>query len=224
MNASTRPQSQVTSVAANKPQTKQAQAKLTQAERTEISDQRMFDATVQLVMEHGPAATSLKDVGVLAGYSRGLASHRFGSKDKLFDFVLRRLGGMWLTQLKTATGDKVGLPAVEQAIEQHYQFCVDAPDYVRTFYTLWFESVNANSELSQTIKGIHKRRFEDVVNWIMDDPSISQSVKDKADTIAEQFSATVVGIVYYWLENPHKTNKIKSLHEGLKNTMTLLLR
>ena len=70
------------------------EGRLTQAERTEISDQRMFDATVQLVVEHGPAGTSLKDVGVLAGYSRGLASHRFGSKDKLFSFTLRRLGVM----------------------------------------------------------------------------------------------------------------------------------
>ena len=74
--------------------------RLTQAERTEISDQRMFDAAVTLINLHGPAGTSLSDVGVLAGYSRGLASHRFGSKESLFDFVVRRVGDIWLEQLK----------------------------------------------------------------------------------------------------------------------------
>lgn len=198
--------------------------RMTQAERTDLSDQRMFDATVQLIIERGPTATSLKDVGVLAGYSRGLAGHRFGSKDNLYNFVLRRLGVIWLGQLKDATGKKVGLVALDQALDQHYQFCVDAPDYVRTFYTLWFESVNADSDLSKTIKGIHQRRFQDVVNWILKDPSIADSIKREADSIAAQFSATVVGIVYYWLSNPEKMNETKRLHEGLKRTMTKLLR
>lgn len=197
--------------------------RLTQAERTEISDQRMLDATVKLIVERGPAATSLSDVGVMAGYSRGLASHRFGSKDRLFNFVVRRLGELWLAKLKAATGNRVGIAAVEHALDKHYEFCVDAPDYVRTLYTLWFESVNTNSELSETIKGIHHRRFQDVVNWISNDPTISESVKREADVIAAQFSASVIGVVYYWLANPEKINETKRLHEGLKRTMMRLL-
>lgn len=200
------------------------EGRLTQTERTELSDQKMFEAAVTLITQHGPAGTSLKEVGVLAGYSRGLAGHRFGSKDNLFDFVLRRLGVIWLDQLTTATGKRVGLTAVERALDQHYQFCVEAPDQVHTFYTLWFESVNADSNLSKTIKGIHQRRFQDVVNWILKDPTIRDSVKREADSIAAQFSATVVGIVYYWLSNPEKINETKRLHEGLKRTMTKLLR
>lgn len=195
----------------------------TQAERTEISDQRMFDATVKLIVERGPSATSLTDVGMLAGYSRGLASHRFGSKERLFNFVVLRLGELWLAKLKEVTLNKNGLDAIEQAIDQHYQFCVDAPDYVRTLYRLWFESLNADSELSETIKSIHQRRFQDVVNWIVQDPVISEQTKREADVIAAQFSASVIGIVYYWLANPKKINETKSLHEGLKQTMTRLL-
>ena len=183
----------------------------------------MFDATVKLVVERGPAGTSLSDVGVMAGYSRGLASHRFGSKDSLFNFVVLRLGDMWLSKLKEATNNQVGLQAVEKAIDQHYQFCVDAPDYVRTLYTLWFESLNSESELSDTIKSIHQRRFQDVVNWIVHDPSISEHTKREADIIAAQFSASVIGIVYYWLANPKKINETKGLHEGLKQTMKCLI-
>jgi AcrR family transcriptional regulator len=199
-------------------------ARLTQAERTEISDQRMFDAAIALINERGPAATSLSDVGVSAGYSRGLASHRFGSKDRLFDFVVRRVGDIWLEQLKNATGGEVGFAAIEQAVDQHYQFCVEAPASLRAFYTLWFESVNSKSELNDTINSIHQRRFQDVVNWVLNDPSISEQVKREADMVAAQFGASVIGIVYYWLGNFDKLSEIKRLHDGLKQTMMRLLK
>lgn len=195
----------------------------TQSERTEISDQCMFDATIRLVVERGPAATSLKDVGVLAGYSRGLASNRFGSKDNLFGFTLRRLGDIWLTQLTAATSGHIGLDAVHKALDQHYLFCLEAPDYVRTFYKLWFESVNASAELSDVIKSIHARRHQDVVTWIQSDSDLSSAVRQRADHIAAQFGASVIGIVYYWLANPTDLEQTKTLHDGLKETMTQLL-
>ena len=202
---------------------KTREASLTQAERTEISDQRMFDATVELIVERGPAGTSLKDVGVLAGYSRGLASQRFGSKDKLFGYVVRRLGRLWLAQLTNVTEGKTGYEAVERAIDEHYRFCQEAPNQVKTLYTLWFEAVTSESELSVTMKEIHQRRFLDVVAWIVNSPSIDDSVKKQADSIAAQFNATVIGLVYYWLSNTDKVIEVKGLHDGLKKTMKLLL-
>jgi len=132
--------------------------RLTQAERTEISDTKMLNAAVELIVEHGPAGTSLKEVGLKAGYSRGLAGERFGSKDRMFAFVLRQVGDEWLGHLKKATRGITGIEAIHHALDEHYRFCVEAPDHVRTFYTLWFESVNAGSELKQIIGNIHNRR------------------------------------------------------------------
>lgn len=200
------------------------ESRRTQAERTEISDRRMFDTAVTLINERGPSGTRLSDVGVLAGYSRGLASHRFGSKDSLFNFVVLRVGDIWLEQLKQATMNQSGFKAIESAVDQHYQFCVEAPAHLRAFYTLWFESVNAQSELSDTIQKIHQRRFQDVVNWVLNDADTSDSEKRDADIIAAQFSASVIGIVYYWLANPEKIKETKRLHEGLKHTMMRLLK
>lgn len=198
--------------------------RLTQAERTEISDQKMFDAAVALINQHGPAGTSLCDVGVLAGYSRGLASHRFGSKDSLFNFVVLRVGEIWLDQLKNATANQTGFSAIESAVDQHYQFCLEAPANLRAFYTLWFESVNSKSELSETIQKIHQRRFQDIVNWVLNDSQVSEAQKRDADIIGAQFSASVIGIVYYWVTSPEKLKETKRLHDGLKHTMMHLLR
>jgi len=191
----------------------------TQAQRAEVSEQRMFEATVAIINERGAAATSLSDAGIQAGYSRGLASHRFGSKEKLFAFVVRQVGERWLSQLKQSIGSSIGLEAIEKALDQHYKFCLDAPIYVRTLYALWFESINSDSELGDIINAIHQRRFQDVVNWIVHDSSINENIKREADIIAAQFSASVTGISYYWLANPSKLHEIEKLHEGLKRTM-----
>ncbi len=184
----------------------------------------MFDAAVRLINERGPVGTNLSEVGVLAGYSRGLASHRFGSKDNLFNFVVLRVGDIWLEQLKNATTNQLGFAAIEKAVDQHYQICVDAPAHLRAFYTLWFESVNAQSQLGNTIQKIHQRRFQDVVNWVLNDSQIGEAEKRDADIIAAQFGASIVGIVYYWLTNPEKTKETKRLHDGLKHTMMRLLK
>lgn len=203
--------------------TMKTNGRLTQAERTEISDNRMLEAAVKLIVDRGPAATSLKEVGLKAGYSRGLAGQRFGSKDKLFAFVLRQVGDAWLSHLKKATRGETGLSAIDHALDEHYRFCVEAPDQVRTFYTLWFESVNAGSELAAIIKNIHNRRHQDVVSWIQADPAIAEAAKRKADTVAGQFCASVIGIVYYWLANPDDLEETRRLHENLKKSMSLLL-
>jgi len=52
----------------------------TQAERTAISDRAMLDAAIDLILEHGTDKTTLAAIGEKAGYSRGLATYRFGSK------------------------------------------------------------------------------------------------------------------------------------------------
>lgn len=197
--------------------------RLTQAERTEISDNRMLDAAVDLIVEHGPAATSLKEIGLLAGYSRGLAGQRFGSKDKLFAFVLRQVGENWLGHLKESTENLTGLEAIHTALDEHYKFCVEAPTQVRAFYTLWFESVNAGSELAEIIGNIHNRRHADVRDWVLGDRVTDDNIKSRADDIAGQFCASVTGIVYFWLANPAELGQSRSLHENLKHTMTLLV-
>ena len=60
----------------------------TQAERTARSDAQMLDTAIKLICEYGTERTTLKAVGETAGYSRGLAGSRFGSKEGLMIFVV----------------------------------------------------------------------------------------------------------------------------------------
>ena len=83
-----------------------------QAQRTALSDTRMLEAAIRLIIERGAGKTTLKEVGELAGYSRGLAGYRFGSKEGLLNFVVRSVGDDWLRELKQVTADKIGYAAI----------------------------------------------------------------------------------------------------------------
>jgi AcrR family transcriptional regulator len=60
----------------------------TQGERRAESEQRLLAAAAELIATEGFAAASLERIGAAAGYSRGLASQKFGSKDGLVTAVI----------------------------------------------------------------------------------------------------------------------------------------
>lgn len=69
-------------------------ARRTQVERRDESERRMLEVGVQLLAERGWDKISLMEVGVKAGYSRGLPAHCFGSKSEylaaLAKFIVAR--------------------------------------------------------------------------------------------------------------------------------------
>jgi AcrR family transcriptional regulator len=184
----------------------------------------MLEAAIRLIIERGAGKTTLKEVGEYAGYSRGLAGYRFGSKDGLLNFVVRSIGEDWLQELKQVTAGKVGYEAICAATDAHFRFCVEAPDHVRAFYILWFESINPGSGGKAVIAGIHNRRKRDVIAWI--NTAIDQGLIDSsidAEVAAAQFCSALVGIVYQWLIKPDAMDEIRQLHKGLKQSMALFL-
>jgi len=196
----------------------------TQEERTALSDARMADAAIALICERGAAATTLKDVGVRAGYSRGLAQYRFGSKPGLWSFLVRRIGEDWLAELQQAVDGTAGVDTIHAAIDAHCRFLLESSDRIRAFYILWFDSVGPHAELKEVIASIHERRRKDVETWIrggIEAGHVRPDVDVRA--IAEQFGAAIVGIVYQWLVAPLDHRHVQDLHDGLKAQMSEVL-
>lgn len=185
----------------------------------------MLEAAVALICDQGSAGTTLRAVGERAGYSRGLAGYRFGSKAGLLAFVVKAVGEAWLRELKAVTAGQAGHAAIGAALDAHQRFVAEAPEHVRAFYVLWFEAIGPGSELRGTIERIHRRRHRDVLGWIEGgiaageiDPAVD------ADAVAEHFCAAITGIVYQWLVRPEPLAAIASLHQTLKHAMRGLLR
>src|SRR5579875_2124799 len=104
------------------------QAARTQPERQAVSDAAMAAAAVALICERGAAATTLKDVGVRAGYSRGLAGYRFGSKAGLWSFLVHTIGEEWLAELERAASGTTGLQTLHAALDAHCAILIESPD------------------------------------------------------------------------------------------------
>lgn len=174
----------------------------TQAERTALSDARMFNAAIELINERGTQKTTLKDIGERAGYSRGLAHSRFGSKEGFMDQLFTRFDGRWKGHLDGYVRGKTGLEAVKAAARSLRDFLAEESGYMRAMYVLWYESLGHESAMREKLAAHHRVYREDATRWIQDgidsgevDPRID------AEQFALQYCAFVFGVVYQWLVN-----------------------
>ena len=74
----------------------------TQEQRRIEAERRLVRAAAELVGEIGPARVTLANVGERAGYSRGLATHHFGSKGAL----MQRLVDTVTSQFRDAMSEE----------------------------------------------------------------------------------------------------------------------
>ncbi len=209
----------------NDPQTQPENGQsLTQAERTAISDKAMIDAAIDLILEHGTDKTTLQAIGEKAGYSRGLATYRFGSKAGLFDEVCKSISRRWLEYLKEDVGDKSGIDAMCAALDSFFQFVSDSPRDARVLQILYCGAASPKSGYRQTSANIHQRQQDDVAEWIRSGMSNGDIRKD-ADpkSIAAQYIAYISGMTYLWLINP-KSIDFGRANENMKEHLRLSLK
>jgi AcrR family transcriptional regulator len=64
-------------------------ARRTQQERREETERKVLAAATALIAQRGSRALTLAEVGEAAGYSRGIVSHHFGSRENLLRAVMR---------------------------------------------------------------------------------------------------------------------------------------
>jgi AcrR family transcriptional regulator len=174
-----------------------------QADRTALSDRLLTEAAIELLVKFGIQGTTLQAVGERAGYSRGLATHRFGSKAGLFGKVLEVASRDWLERVQSAVGDRVGASALCAATDAAEAFIRERPEEVRAMYLLWFLSIDPSADYKSNIATVHHAQRRDVARWIRAGKS-SGSIAEHVDPmrVAEQYAASMAGIIYQWLANP----------------------
>lgn len=177
--------------------------RMTQAERTALSDARMYEAAIHLIGENGTHNTTLKDVGERAGYSRGLASNRFGSKEALFSNIVHDFNANWASELSLHVGGRTGLSAFIAAIEAVEHFLTDRPDYMKAMYILWYESISSHNDLRSHLGEYHETYRRDVRLWIsqgIEEGFIRRDIDPQQ--YAVQFCSFIFGTIYQWLVAP----------------------
>lgn len=198
------------------------QVRRRQEERTAISDERMIQAAVELIVEQGVRGTTLAAIGERAGYSRGLVTHRFGSKAGLLAHVHDTVAHHWLARVQNAVDDAIGGEALGRAIDALYGFIVEQPDEIRALHLLRYVSIDPGAEYRANVAKVHQDQRRDVQRWIEKGQEAGVVPRPvDAELAAEFFCAAADGLVYRWLINPRIP--IRILHDHLRSEAAALL-
>jgi AcrR family transcriptional regulator len=202
---------------------KSAGKRLTQTERVALSDSRMLEAAVQLIYDRGTSNTTLKDVGQIAGYSRGLASSRFGSKDALFFELLDQFNRRWKEDSATAVGLKTGLDAFRNANKGLISFFKNEAKFIRVMYLIAYETVGSSELMRKQLSGQHEAYRHGIARWLRDAIAAGEVKKSiSPERIAVQYVASVFGIIYQWLVNPEVIDCTQALDDLRENILQVI--
>ncbi|MDF1690746.1 MAG: TetR/AcrR family transcriptional regulator [Zhongshania sp.] len=189
----------------------ESQQKLTQAERVAKSDENMLQVANELILAIGTEKTTLKEVGERAGYSRGLASARFGSKEELFKRILIEHRKLWYGYLQETDG-KSGIDAIRTRVDAVEHIIINEADNVKVMYTLWFDSLGHPSVLSDELVRYNTESQQGLTKIVEEgvrrgdfpaDIDIPQFVID--------YYSRIYGLIYQWLVTPEVVDIKKSL-------------
>lgn len=126
--------------------------KQSQIERRERSDRAMFKAAVGLIAAKGLASITLAEVGTVAGYSRGLAVERYGSKSGLVCALLDSMERWFNERLEAAIEGKTGLLRLRARIATHLDGVRVSAPRVGALYAIHAEAGRGMPDVERRVK------------------------------------------------------------------------
>ncbi|OXR40166.1 HTH-type transcriptional regulator TtgR [Nocardia cerradoensis] len=173
-----------------------ARTRRTQQERTAQAEQALLDAAESLFAQRGVDQTSLGDVGQLAGYSRGLVNHHFGSRATLVDELARRIQSQFVSDTESAMNvADTGIDAVEVLanLVQAYLAAIARHEQTsRAFFVMWGASIPSEATLRPvfaTDDAHFRQGVEAILRAGQDNGSVDAAVDPAATAV------TVIGML-----------------------------
>ncbi|GAA5011749.1 TetR/AcrR family transcriptional regulator [Acinetobacter puyangensis] len=167
------------------------------------SDARMVEQTILLLCEGGVKAVTLEAVGKRAGYSRGLVTRRYGSKDQLLLRVLNYLARWCLSTVKDVENSKKGIAAICFAIDQATSRIKTHPEYYRALFILWAYTLETNSVVKNELLQLSKKSREQHQFWLLQAQELGE-ISHKIDTelVVDFIIGQSAGLFNQWLLDP----------------------
>ena len=182
----------------------EARPRRTQAERTATASRRMLRAARQLIARQGYTKTTLAQVGKEAGYTGGLVSHHFGSKEGLLrELVGRITGRFYQDQIRPATDGLAGLEALVATADVYLNELVAREERMRTLYVLMGEALGPVSEVSEVFAELNAG-FRGNASRLIEEGMTRGEIRKDLDPDAEAglFVGMLRGVALQWMADP----------------------
>jgi AcrR family transcriptional regulator len=175
-----------------------------QRERSQRSTRALLDAAGEVIAEVGYENMTLAAVGERAGYSRGLVTSRFGSKQKLLAALVERMTAGWTHRnvLPRTTG-RSGLEAVVTLLDAIRAQAHEDPRALRVLYALMFEALGPNGDLRAHFVEFHRTMRADIAKLVrrgVRDGSIRAGTDPVAEAVC--IAGGLRGVAYQWALDP----------------------
>lgn len=132
-------------------------ARRTQAERRDESERRLLRAAMEVIAEQGVSAATFEAIGQKAGYSRGLATQKFGSKQGMIEALIAHLHERQDEALALAGIDQApGFEALLGYVD-HYLRQLGHDAEGRAYFMLLADAVSDLSALRSAFAASHTR-------------------------------------------------------------------
>lgn len=177
---------------------------VTKQARSELSTAKLLGAATELIAERGYELTTLAEIGKRAGYSHGLVTRRFGSKEGLLWALVERMVVDWKHDfLLPAVGDAGGVEAMRVHIDALRGSWRHSHGHMRALYALMFQALLPVPILRERMISLHENIRDDIAEAVqrgIDRGTVDPSV-DPAKT-GRLFVSALRGAVYQWLLDP----------------------
>ncbi len=165
----------------------QPPARRTQQERREQTERKVIAAATALIAEHGSRALTLAKVGETAGYSRGIVSHHFGSRENLLRAVMRDAQAFDLPE----PGESAGAWLAEM-VRAYLENVADQRPATRAFLLMWGEAI-ATDPVLMPLYAEQDARFRRLLA-----EKVQEGIRDgsvRADADPEAMAVFILGLL-----------------------------
>jgi AcrR family transcriptional regulator len=186
-----------------------ATTRRTQQERRAQAEAALLNAAAELVVQHGVRSLTLARVGEQAGYSRGIVTHHFGSKQALLERLARETQAGFVPGLE---GLPPGLDRLLRLIDGYVGALGGVGIMHRAFLLLWAEAATA-SELAPVFRErdeAFRRDLRDDVTAAITDGDVRTDIEP--DAVAVAVVGQLRGIGLQLLLDPHAVDTARLRH------------
>jgi AcrR family transcriptional regulator len=150
----------------------------------------MLRAATRLIARQGVSGTSLAEVGLAAGYSRGLPVDRYGSKRGLIEALLDSMAAWFEARVANTASSKRGVEAVLERIAAHVDGARKSPLATTALYAIYLESLAAMPALRPKVGALLDRWRGELVVGLRQAQSAGEI---RGDIDCEQHAAIILG-------------------------------
>ncbi|PTB19084.1 TetR/AcrR family transcriptional regulator [Trinickia symbiotica] len=190
-----------------------------QEERRLEAEARLLVAAIELLARKGWVGMTLAEVGEAAGYSRGLATHHFGTKGEMLRALTTEMHRSFAKQMQAASPLPSGLQAVLGYVRVYFGRDDAEWTNTRALLLLLAEALLENSDTVQVVTECNRETFA----WIEDNLRIGIAhgeVRSDVDpTLGAEF---VVGALRGLAQQRLSQGRLGSLRRNKEQVVRLI--